>query len=380
MLLQLVQRLPHFGDRRRRVAPLQRLPANPLVRVQRPAPVQGADGDRLGVGDAQVADRDGHQGAMLDRPAHRCLQGSGLVLPQPQDSPHLPQRAATALMRPVHLDHGVLFGLLGDGRKNQRPRPGGADHPQPVDHEPAFAHRAHRVVQRHLQRGGAADQDHQRADEPADRQTQQRTGRHDGADDQVDRDERQQQPPPPVPPARRQPRARHGEHRGQHADPARVVEELREDGAQPVVEVEMPLRGGQAGAGDRQRENGDQRGRRVRDQQSPLPGENQAEQDHERQRQHREAVHQVDHVGLGRRQHPDDAGDGHLQPVPARAGDQRTGDHDRQQRPRQRDPQDVVGAAGQGLQQAARNPDFATIDLHGPHNLRPASVSVPPTT
>ena len=140
--------------------------------------------------------------------------------------------------------------------------------------------------------------------------------------------------------------------------------------AQPVGQVEVPLRRGEARAGDRQREDGEQRGRRVGDQQSPLPGEDQADQDHERQRQHREAVDQVDHVGLGRRQHPDDAGDGFLQLVPPGAGDQRAGDHDRQQRPRQRDPQDVVGAPSQGLQQAAGNADFAPVDVHALNDLR----------
>ena len=337
--------------------------------------VQGADGDRRGIGDAQVADRDGHQRAMLDGAAHRGLQGSGLAVAQPQDPPRLPQRAAAALMRAVHLDDGVLVGLLGDRRQapTARIRRGGPP-VSPVTAEPAFGHRAHRAVERHLERGGAADQDHQRADEPADRDAQQRAGRHDGADHEVDRDERQQQPPPPVPPARGQPWARHGEHRGEHGDPAWVVEELRQHRAQPVVQVEVPLRRGEAGSADRQRQDGQDGRGGVGDQQPPLPGDDQAEQDHERQRQHCEAVHQVDHVGLGRRQHPDDARDGHLQPVPPGAGDQRTGDHDRQQRPRQCDPQHVVGATSQGLQQAAGNPDFATVDEHAPGNLPPASV------
>ena len=46
-------------------------------------------------------------------------------------------------------------------------------------------------------------------------------------------------------------------------------------------------------------------------QRSPLPGNDQADaQDHERQRQYREAVDQVNHIGLGRRQDPDDLRDG----------------------------------------------------------------------
>ena len=91
VVLQLSQRFPHSGHRRRRAAFLQRSAANALVRVQRPAPVEGADGDRRGVGHAQVADGDGHQGAMLDGAAHRRLKRRGLAAAQPQYPPQLAQ-------------------------------------------------------------------------------------------------------------------------------------------------------------------------------------------------------------------------------------------------------------------------------------------------
>ena len=270
---------------------------------------------------------------MLDGAAHRRLKGCGLAAAQPQLAPQLAKCAAAALMRAVQLDHRVAVSTIRCGRQHQRPGSRRADHREPGDDESAFGQRADRALQRHLERGSAADQDHQRADEPSHRQAQQCAGRHDGADDEVDRHERQQQRPPPVSPARGQPRARHGEHRGEHPDPARVVEELRQHRGQPVGEVEVPLGHSDALARDRQREDGDERGRRVGAEQFPLPGKDQPDQNHERQRQDRQAVHQVHHIGLGGGEHPDDAGDGFLQLVPPGAGDQRTGDHDPQERP-----------------------------------------------
>ena len=65
-------------------------------------------------------------------------------------------------------------------------------------------------------------------------QAQQRAGGHHRADDEMDRHEGQQQRPPPPPPAGGQPRARHREHGGEHRDPARVVEELRQKVVEPV--------------------------------------------------------------------------------------------------------------------------------------------------
>jgi hypothetical protein len=83
LVVQLSQRFPHPGRRRRRAALLQRGAANGLVRVQRPAPVERADRDRRRIGDAHVADGDGHQCAMLDGAAHGRLKGRGLGAAQP---------------------------------------------------------------------------------------------------------------------------------------------------------------------------------------------------------------------------------------------------------------------------------------------------------
>ena len=47
-------------------------------------------------------------------------------------------------------------------------------------------------------------------------------------------------------------------------------------------------------------------GGRICAQQFPLPGDDQADQDHERQCQDRESVRQVHHIGLGGGQDPDD--------------------------------------------------------------------------
>ena len=177
---------------------------------------------------ARVADGDGHQCAMLDGAAHGGLQGCGLGAAQPQFPPQLTQRAAAALMRAVQLDHRVALGIARiAAERTSGPGPAGRTTVSRDHDESAFGHRAHRAVQRHLERGSADDQHHQRADEPPDRQAHQRAGRDDGADHEVDRHERQQQRPPPMPPARGQPRARHGQHRRQHRDPPRVVEELR---------------------------------------------------------------------------------------------------------------------------------------------------------
>ena len=62
------------------------------VRVQRPSAVERGDGDRRGVGDAEIADGDGHQRAMLDGAAHGGLQRCGFAAAQPQLPPELAQR------------------------------------------------------------------------------------------------------------------------------------------------------------------------------------------------------------------------------------------------------------------------------------------------
>ena len=89
-----------------------------------------------------------------------------------------------------------------------------------------------------------------------------------------------------------------------------------EHGVEPVGQGEVPSRRCDAVAGDRQRENGDEPGCRVRAEQLPLPADDQADQDHERQRQNRDAVDQVDQVGLGGWQDADDFGDGFLERDP----------------------------------------------------------------
>ncbi len=63
----------------------------------------------------------------------------------------------------------------------------------------------------------------------------------------------------------------HREHRGEHRDPARVVEELRQEGLGLLADVEVPLRRRDAVGPDRQREQGDDAGRRVRAEQFPVP-------------------------------------------------------------------------------------------------------------
>ena len=163
----------------------------------------------------------------------------------------------------------------------------------------------------------------------------------------------QQQGPPPPPPSGRQPRARHRQHRGQHGDPPGIVEELRQHRRQPLADIEMPARRGDSLTGDRQCQHGDESGRGVGAEQFPLPPGDQADQDDERQCHDRDAVGEVHQVRLGGGQHPDDPRDRPLQAHPVAAGDQRTGDHDRQEYPRQGQSEDVGGAPGQWLQQAA---------------------------
>ena len=86
---------------------------------------------------------------------------------------------------------------------------------------------------------------------------------------------------------------------------------------------------------DRQREHGDDARRRVGAEQLPVPAGDQPDQDRERQRQDRDAVGQIDQVGLGGRQHADDVGDGLLQRDPVISGDQRAGDDDREEHRRE---------------------------------------------
>ena len=259
------------------------------------------------------------------------VQGRGFAAAQRQLPPELAQRTRRCV------DSGrttrrqpCAFRVVGCAPSSTSgPGPAGRITVSAGHHESAPGQCPHGAVERHLQRGRTDDEHDQRADEPAHRQPQQRARGHHGADDEVDRHEGQQQRPPPPPPPRGQPRARHREHRGEHRDPPRVVEELRQNRVEPFGQIEVPSRRRDAVAGDRQREDGDDPGGGVRAEQLPLPREDQADQDHERQRQDRDAVDQIDRVGLGGGQHPDDLGDGSFQSDPLVSGDQRTGDRRR---------------------------------------------------
>ena len=61
---------------------------------------------------------------------------------------------------------------------------------------------------------------------------------------------------------------------------------------------------------------------------------------------------------------------------PVISGDQRAGDDDREEHRRQQQPQDVAGAPGQRLQQAARNGDFPPVDSHADQLTRTCSAAV----
>ena len=268
-------------------------------------------------------------------------------------------------MRAVQLDRRGRIGIADTGRQHQRTGSGGPDHGQPRHDEPAFGHRANRILQRDFESGSAHGEDHQRADEPAHRQAHQRAGRDDGADDEMNRYEGQQQRPPPVPPAGGQPGARNGQHRGQHRDPPGVVQELGRQRVEPIRNIEVPSGCGNAVAADRQRERGEDCGGGVGAQQFPLPANDQPDQDHEWQRQDGQPVDQVHHVGLRGCQDSHDLRDGFLQGDPARPGDHGAGDHGGQEHRGQDEPQDVVGPAGHRLQQAAGHADLAPVDSHG---------------
>ena len=130
----------------------------------------------------------------------------------------------------------------------------------------------------------------------------------------------------------------------------------------------MPSRGGDAVAGDGQRNKRQEGGRRIGPEQLPLPLDDQADQDRERQRQNRDAVQQIHQIGLGGRQDSDDLGDGLLECDPLVSGDQRAGDHRRQKHRREDQSQDVVGPPGQWLKQAARHRDVAPVNSHVPRS------------
>ena len=121
----------------------------------------------------EIADGDGHQRAMLDDAAHRGLERRGFAAAQRELAPELAQRAATALIRAVQLE------LLPWSRRRSRPT-APAIRARSVERtvsavtvHPASGHRPHGALEWHLERRGADDQHHQRADEPAHRQAQQ---------------------------------------------------------------------------------------------------------------------------------------------------------------------------------------------------------------
>ena len=272
MFVQHAQRLPHVGDRGRR-------PAHSSIGMPRAGVCAYSVQPRSSAATDIVVVLARPRSPMAIAISARCSTArrievcSGAVSLARSRSLRQNWRSAPPLrwFGPYNSTRRSFAGLV-DARgrsparrgEHQRPRSGGAHHRQaPITDETPSRQRPHRAVERYLQRGRADDQHHQRADEPADRQPQQRPGRDDGADHQMDRDERQQQRPPPPSPARRQPRARHREHRREHRDPAGVVEELRQHRVESVGQVEVPSRRGDPVAADRQREHGD-RPRRPR--------------------------------------------------------------------------------------------------------------------
>ncbi len=364
VMVEQSQRFPYAGDGCRCRAFVNRDSPLRSVRVEHPSPVELGDGDRRRVGDAEVSDGDGHECSMLDGTAHGGLQRWGFAAAQSEPLPELAQGPTAALVLAVHFEDRCRTRLCRRRRQDERSVTGRLHHRDCSHHESASVQRPHCALKRHLQGGRADDPDHQRADEPAPCQAQQRPGRHHGADDKVNRHEGQQQRPPRPPQACGQPRPRNGEHRGDHGDPPRIVDELRHCRVESVGEVEVPSRRRDAAVADRERQNRDKPDRRVRAEQFPLAGNGEADQDDKWQRHDRDAVKQIHQIGLLGRQGANDFGDGLLEGGPLRAGDQRTRDHDREEQCREHNPQDVGSAAIQGLEQAARNGDLPPVNLH----------------
>ena len=363
LVVQDSQRAPDSRHQRGLGGLVERRAAGGCVRVQRPPAVERLHRQRRGVRDAEVADRDRHQRAVFDDATHRRVKRRRLAAAQGEFPPQLTQRAAAALVRAVQLDL-LDRAVLARPQQQQRPAAGQPDDSQVADPAAPPVHRPHRALERNLEGRRADDEDHQRADEPADGQPEQRTGGHHGADHQMNGDEREQQRPPPVPPPRRQPRPGHREDGGEHGDPARIVEELREKGLRLFGDVEMPLGRGDTVGPHRQCDHRDEARRRVRAEQLPVPACDQPDEDREGQRENGDAVGQIHQVGLGRGEHPDDVGDRFLQRNPVIAGDQRAGDDGPEEQGRQQQSQDVAGTAGQRLQQAASNGDVPPVDPH----------------
>ena len=173
-VVQDAQRLPHARNGNRLDAIADRRSARRGVRVQRPAAVEGRDADRRGVGDAELTDGDRHQRAMLDGAAHRGCESV---------------RSRGPAAAPCARADAARRRCVGAGRtapsppsccwssqvacSTSGPVPAGRTTVRADTTTPTPGHRPDRAVQRHLESGGADDEDDQRADEPADRQAEQ---------------------------------------------------------------------------------------------------------------------------------------------------------------------------------------------------------------
>ena len=130
------------------------------------------------------------------------------------------------------------------------------------------------------------------------------------------------------------------------------------------VKIEMPLRGRDAVAGDRQQQDrGDTPRRRRRSaastaaRRSARSGSRTAARGSRRRRS--ETV--SDWVGSARRRSRRST----LRVLPIVARDQRAGDDDDEEDPQEREPQNVIGAPGQWLEQAPRDDDVPPVNAHG---------------
>ena len=302
------------------------------VRVQGPAAIQRGDGHRRGVGDPEIADRDGHQRAVLDGAAHRRVQGRGFAGAQPQLAPQLAQCAAAALIRAVQLDRRLDGAVRTVGRRAPAaPRPAGRTTVRPMTVQPRRAI-ARTAPSSGTSRAGVPTTSTTSAptNQPTARPSSERAGTTALTTRWIGTNASSS--------AHHQRRHRAGSHGpdtvsigGEHRDPARIVEELREQGVRGARPDRNAIAAPRCPRPDRQCEHGDDARRRVGPEQLPLPGGDQPDQDRERQRQDRDAVGQIHQVGLGGGQHADDVGDRPLQRDPVVSGDQRAGDDDRQE-------------------------------------------------
>ena len=121
---------------------------------------------------------------------HRGLQGRGLAVPQHEPAPELTQRSTAALIRAVQLNDGGAFQTVDDGQF-QWAVSGRTHHRQGIDGEAAPRQCPDGAVQWHLEGRCPDNEDDQGADEPAHRKPEKTARRHDGADDEMDRHERQ---------------------------------------------------------------------------------------------------------------------------------------------------------------------------------------------